>query len=1129
MTTEEFSAAVTPPQSPEDRVERERVLTFRDRLASASALALFGHTAVMALIGFLVWDHEPGLRLEWWIAAVIAATVLKAAWLRRVRYLDLSSRSILTRTRLINLVHGLAWGVGAAVLLPAVPTDDTTVVMVSVAGILAASLNTLAPDPVSFYCLVIGVVGPLPFGLMAAGADRPHLVLTLLVVVFAIILVYLVRRVYHGILEQLRIVVALSDSEARIALLLESTAEGIYGIDLNGDCTFCNPAGLQLLGFDEAHAVLGKNMHALVHHKQDDGSPIPAEACRINQAIRAGLGSHVDDEVFWRTDGSSFPVEYWSYPTRHHGVVVGAVVTFLDITKRRMAERALLESEERARSRTAMLEAQLQAGNDGVLIVDPQGRKLLQNRRFLELWGIPESIAADEDDSKTLRAVLGCIKDPSRFLARVEHLYAHPAEVGTDEVELNDARVLERYSAPVISEDGRNYGRIWVFHDITEHRQITAAMRNARDLAERAAQTRSMFLANMSHEIRTPMNAVLGMVEIVMDTDLTAEQRHSLDLVRSSAEGLLAILNDILDYSKIEAGHLDVEAIPFDLPRLIQSTASLLAVRAREKELELIPDVAADVATTVRGDPSRLRQVLTNLLGNAIKFTETGEVVVSVRRATMDDGQPGLRFSVRDTGIGIAADRLDRVFEEFTQADGSTSRRYGGTGLGLTIAQRLVGLMGGKIAVTSELGRGSEFGFTLPLAAADTSLTNGRHAAPVSLSGRRIVIVDDNATNRRIFREALTAEDARVEEARDAVSGLALIRSIGAEGAPPALAIIDVRMPGLDGFELVTEIRGDTALATLPVLMLTSAGQRGDAARCRELGVSGYLTKPISRSDFLETVTTILGGTGVRCDEREVITRHSLNETRRPLRILLAEDNPVNQEVATTMLRKRGHTVDTADNGREAVAAVERASYDLVLMDIQMPEMDGFEATAAIRALGERGRLPIVALTAHALTGERERCIAHGMDGYLSKPFKAHELFATAEGWGGAALPAAAAAPGSVAAVDLDTLRSQLRDAGAEEALDGIVDTFLGSVPERVTKLVAALDGGTPAEVAFAAHALKSSAGTVGAAPFAGLLARIEAAGRTASLSDRATLAQQVRGSADGVLADLRSYRGKAA
>ena len=872
-------------------------------------------------------------------------------------------------------------------------------------------------------------------------------------------------------------------------------------------------------------------MHSLVHHKRDDGSPNPVEACRIHQTFRAGQGTHADDEVYWRADGSSFPVEYWSYPTRHNGAVVGAVVTFLDITKRRAAEQSLHMSEERARSRSAMLEAQLQAANDGVLIVDAQGKKLLQNRRFLEIWGIPESIATDDDDSKTLRAVLGCIKDPARFLARVEHLYAHPRESGTEDIELIDARVLERYTAPVTGEDGRNYGRIWVFHDITEHRQVTTAMRNARDLAERAAQTRSMFLANMSHEIRTPMNAVLGMVEIVLDTDLTMEQRHSLDLVRSSAEGLLAILNDILDYSKIEAGHLDVEAIPFDLPRLIQSTAILLAVRAREKDLELIPDVAADIAFTVRGDPSRLRQVLTNLIGNAIKFTETGEIVVSVRRAPMHDGQPGLRFAVRDTGIGIASDRIEHIFEEFTQADGSTSRRYGGTGLGLTIAQRLVGLMGGKIVVTSELGRGSEFAFTVPLAAAETSPASGRQAAPVSLADRRIVIVDDNATNRRIFREALTAEGARVEEARDAVSGLTLIRSICAEGAPPALAIVDVRMPGLDGFELVAEIRGDAALASLPVLMLTSAGQRGDAARCRELGVSGYLTKPISRSDFLETVTTILGGAGVRVEEREVITRHSLNETRRPLRILLAEDNPVNQEVATTMLRKRGHSVDTADNGREAVAAVKRATYDLVLMDIQMPEMDGFEATAAIRALGDRGRLPIVALTAHALSGERERCIARGMDGYLAKPFKAHELFATAEGWGaGAALPAGTPARAeSPATVDLETLRSQLRDAGAEEALDGILDTFLSSVPERVAKLVAALDVGTPAEVAFAAHALKSSAGTVGAAPFAGLLARIESAGRTASLSDRPALAEQVRGAAAGVLADLRTYRGKAA
>ena len=559
-------------------------------------------------------------------------------------------------------------------------------------------------------------------------------------------------------------------------------------------------------------------------------------------------------------------------------------------------------------------------------------------------------------------------------------------------------------------------------------------------------------------------------------------------------------------------------------------------MRAREKDLELIPDIASDVPVLVSGDPSRLRQVLTNLIGNALKFTATGEVVIGVRAATLEDGRPGVRFSVRDTGIGIAADRVGHIFEEFTQADGSTSRRFGGTGLGLTIAQRLVGLMGGRISVTTEMGKGSEFMFTLPYLI-DASQSAARPATPVSLTGRRIIVVDDNSTNRRIYREILTAEGAVVDEATDFASGQAALHAALASGTPPVLAMIDVRMPGPDGFELAAAIRRDHALAGTAVLMLTSAGQRGDAARCRELGVSGYLTKPFSRSDLLETVAGILGGTVTKGAVGQVITRYTLSEARQPLRILLAEDNPVNQEVAATMLRRRGHRVDTAVNGLEAVAAVQRESYDLVLMDIQMPEMDGFEATAAIRALGERGKLPIIALTAHALSGERERCLSHGMDGYLPKPFKAHELFATVEGWGvdrntepqadrRAPIPLPAVIPPSV---DLENLRSQLHDAGSEDALDGIVDTYLASVPERVATLCRVLVSGTSAEVATAAHALKSSAGAIGARPLATLLAEIEADGRAETLADRPTLAARAEAASDRVLTDLRAYRHLAA
>ncbi len=493
----------------------------------------------------------------------------------------------------------------------------------------------------------------------------------------------------------------------------------------------------------------------------------------------------------------------------------------------------------------------------------------------------------------------------------------------------------------------------------------------------------------------------------------------------------------------------------------------------------------------------------------------------------MADGRPGVLFSVRDTGVGIVAEKLADIFEEFTQADGSTSRRFGGTGLGLTISQRLAWLMGGRITVTSEVGRGSEFRFTLPLVAEPVPMP-AVSAKSDSLTGRFILVVDDRPINRRICEEMLMAAGARVEGAEDAASALARLRAACDAGSPASLAIVDVQMPGQDGYELARQIRGDPTLAATPLLMLTSAGRRGDAARCRELGVAGYLTKPVSRSDLLETVAAILEGGGAWSPQGSIITRHSLAEARESVRILVAEDNPVNQDVAATMLRRRGHRVDLAGNGREAIAAVRDTRYDVVLMDIQMPEVDGFEATAAIRQLPGCQDLPIIALTAHAFSAERERCLAAGMNGFLSKPFRAQELFAVVEGRGAGSSRAPAESPRVVGPVpvDLDTLRRQLHEAGAEAALDGIVDTFLESVPERVTTLHRALTRGSPAEVATAAHALKSSAGVIGAVPLAELLAEIEAAGRADTLSDTGALAERVQRAASAVLTDLRSYRG---
>jgi len=678
------------------------------------------------------------------------------------------------------------------------------------------------------------------------------------------------------------------------------------------------------------------------------------------------------------------------------------------------------------------------------------------------------------------------------------------------------ARIQVRLSAAAVkaAADG---ALVALYEDISDRKAAEAAMREARDLAERVAQARSAFLANMSHEIRTPMNAVLGFVELVLDTELAPEQRRALELVRTSSEALLTILNDILDYSKIEAEHLELEAIAFDLPKVVHATATLLAVRAREKHLELTVDVPPDVPQMVRGDPTRVRQVLMNLIGNAIKFTDQGEVDVSASVARRDAGAATVQFRVRDTGIGISAEQLGTIFQEFTQADASMTRRYGGTGLGLAISRRLVALMGGELAVTSEVGRGSEFSFALSFLLEEAQ---AKARAAVSLGGRRLLVVDDNETNRRIVRDMLGAEGMAVHEAPRADAGLEALRRAARAGAPYDLAILDAQMPDQDGFELATVIRADRGLAQTRLLILTSAGQRGDGERCRQLGIQAYLTKPIARADLVEAVGTVLAGAVSAPGEADLVTRHSIAESRHALRILLAEDNPVNQQVATAMLVKRGHQVDVVSNGREAVDAVVRERYDVVLMDIQMPEMDGFEATAKIRALPQGRTLPIIALTAHALSGERERCLERGMSGYLAKPFKAHDLFAVVEGRG--TQPADTTAAPSPA-VDLAAFRRTMEEAGAAEAVDGILETFVATLPQRLEALTVAARGSDAEPLQRAAHAFKSAAGTIGAGRLAALLEDMERAAQDGDVAGACDKLEHVRGEAQAALEYLQT------
>jgi PAS domain S-box-containing protein len=899
-----------------------------------------------------------------------------------------------------------------------------------------------------------------------------------------------------------------------LSLVMESMGDGLVVADEHGRFLFFNPAAERILGLGLTDAAPEEWSKHYGLFFPDGRTPFPTHDLPLTRALRGEESNQV--EMFVRNpkvpDGVFISVT--GRPLRdERGVLRGGVVVFRDCTGSKRSEQQLQRAVEELRQSEARFCRLFSESPDAIFVEDFAGTVLDVNPAGCRLHRRPcaEIVGRNVLDlvpPAQRQEVAGRFQQLTRVEGACVEGFSWTSDGQAIPVELTVSRI-DHAGAPALLLHVR---------DITERKRTQEDLQRAKEAAEEANRAKSQFLANVSHEIRTPLNGILGMTELALDTPLTDEQRDYLATVKTSTHALLAVINDLLDFSKMEAGRFELVPVEFALRDALGDALKTMAFRAFSKGLELAYEVAAAVPDRLVGDWPRLRQVLTNLVGNAVKFTDNGEVLVQVSRiedrgSRIERSDPRssilVRFSVRDTGIGIAADKVQAIFEPFVQADGSMSRKYGGTGLGLAISAKLVEAMGGRIEVQSTPGQGSTFTFAVPLARAAAGAEEPAPAPP-ELNGLPVLVVDDNASQRRILAGTLAAWGVVPTTADGGRAALDLLRA-GRSGAPAfAVALIDAVMPDLDGLTLAEHSAGWPHRPPL-VLMHTFAERHEVNERCQELGFVAALTKPFKPAELRRVLTQVLSGTLPPLDTAEdngaLVARPA--PPPYPLRLLVAEDNSVNQKFMNYLLRKLGHEPVLAANGREALEALARAPFDAVLMDVQMPELDGLEATRRLRAAeaGTGRHLPVLAMTAHAMKGDRERCLEAGMDYYLTKPVDAEELarilidVATGRRPAAKVAPAEPQPPPAETAPVWDRAVGLQRLGGDERLLADVAQIFLQDSPGWVAAVRAALARGDTAGLRRAAHTLKGAVGYFGAAAVAAAALRLEELGRAGDLA----------------------------